>query len=58
MYPQKDYGGPFEIQIIPVDIGPDEVDWIASRTVPARESWVHKNRVSQLLPFERAAICP
>ena len=33
VYPQKDYGGPFEIQIIPVDITPDEVEWIASRTV-------------------------
>lgn len=32
VYPQKDYGGPFEIQVVPVDVGPDQVDWIASRT--------------------------
>jgi len=34
VYPQKDYGGPFEIQIIPVGITPDEVEWIASRKAP------------------------
>eukprot|EP00913_Durusdinium_trenchii_P001402 g1297.t1 len=34
VYPQKDYGGPFEIQVVPVDVGPDQVDWIASRKAP------------------------
>jgi len=34
VYPQKDYGGPFEIQVMPVDVSPDQTDWIASRKAP------------------------
>eukprot|EP00933_Yihiella_yeosuensis_P019277 TRINITY_DN15634_c0_g2_i1.p1 TRINITY_DN15634_c0_g2~~TRINITY_DN15634_c0_g2_i1.p1 ORF type:complete len:600 (+),score=105.49 TRINITY_DN15634_c0_g2_i1:87-1886(+) len=31
VYSQKDYGGRFEIPVEPVDVGPDQVDWIATR---------------------------
>jgi len=34
VYPQKDYGGSFEIPVEPVDVGPEQVDWIASRKGP------------------------
>jgi len=31
VYPQKDFGGTFEIPVVPIDVGPDMVDWIATR---------------------------
>jgi hypothetical protein len=34
VYPQRDYGGPFEIPVEPIEVGPDQVDWIASRKGP------------------------
>jgi len=34
VYPQKDYGGEFEIPVVPVDISPDVVDWIATKKGP------------------------
>jgi len=37
VYPQKEFGGRFEIPIEPVDVGPDKVDWIAMRKGPPGE---------------------
>jgi len=35
VYPQKDYGGKFEIRVEPVETGPDNtLDWVASRKGP------------------------
>lgn len=31
VYPQKEFGGRFEIPVEPVDVGPDQVDWVATR---------------------------
>lgn len=34
VYPQKIYGGQFEIKLEPIDIGPDQVEWVATRKGP------------------------